>query len=72
MISRFYNIFRSDTEGGPYKAAQHIATVDGDTFTYTDTGLDAGIYYYVIKAEDEDGDESNASPEATATIAACV
>ena len=31
-------------------------------------GASAGDYFYVVKGEDADGDESNASPEASGTI----
>ena len=57
-----YNIFRSTSAGGRYKSGQHIASVNGATFMYTDTALSAGTYYYVVKAEDAEGDESNESP----------
>ena len=50
-----FRIYRS-TDGGEW---QPLATVDENTFTYTDTALPAGSSYrYAVSKVDTDGDES--------------
>lgn len=43
-----YDIYRGTTSGG--EGVTPIANVPAGTLTYTDTGLAAGTYYYVVKA----------------------
>jgi hypothetical protein len=42
-----YNVRRGTTSGGPYTV---VATGISDLLTWTDTGLAAGTYYYVVTA----------------------
>jgi len=61
-----YNVFRSTKSGGPYSQI-NSALVTG--LTYFDTGLASGTtYYYVITTVDSKGNQSSASPEATAVV----
>ena len=60
-----YNVKRSATAGGPYAT---IATGISDFLTYTDSGLAAGTYYYVVTAMAPTG-ETTASNEAKAITA---
>ena len=61
-----YNIYRSNTSGGPY--AKLNGTVNSST-TYTDTNVLSGYtYYYVTTAVDVQLNESAYSNEAFATI----
>ena len=49
-------------------AISRATTVSAPATTFIDTGLTSGTtYYYVITAEDADGNESNVSNEAFAT-----
>ncbi|HEX9593122.1 MAG TPA: PKD domain-containing protein, partial [bacterium] len=62
-----YNVYRSDTTGGPYTliAAGHQT----DYCTYLDSGLTTGnTYYYVITWLDGSGREAPPSNEARATL----
>ena len=60
-----YNIYRSMTSGG--EGTTSIATVNGSTLTYTDTGLANGqTYFYKVTAVNSVG-ESPASNEANVT-----
>jgi hypothetical protein len=62
-----YNLYRSETSGGPYT---QIDTELIDT-AYTDTDLVSGItYYYVVTAVDFDLNESDNSNEASETAIA--
>jgi hypothetical protein len=63
-----YNVYRSTTQGGPYRNNEFVASVTDGSNSYTDSGLDAGTYFYVVKGEDAEGDGSNASPEASGTV----
>jgi fibronectin type 3 domain-containing protein len=60
-----YNVYRSTQPGGPYiKIASHVAKPE-----YTDWLIDRGrTYYYVVKAVDRAGRESNYSNETKAVI----
>ncbi|WP_211467117.1 LamG-like jellyroll fold domain-containing protein [Collimonas silvisoli] len=60
-----YNVKRSTTAGGPYTT---IATGISDLLAYTDSGLAAGTYYYVVTAVTPSG-VSAASNEVTAITA---
>jgi len=62
-----YDVYRSTTAGFTPSLVNRIAQVGG--LTYQDGGLAAGTYYYRVRAEDAAGNLSQASPEATATIA---
>ncbi|MCK4462834.1 MAG: hypothetical protein KAU58_00815, partial [Candidatus Omnitrophica bacterium] len=60
-----YNVYRSTTQGGLYTK---IATVSAPTTTYFDDNQGIGLqntmsYYYVIRAENRGGIESEDSPE---------
>jgi hypothetical protein len=58
-----YRIYRGESLGGPYPLP--VATVSAPTTTFVDSGLTSGkTYYYVITAEDTDGNESSVSNEA--------
>ena len=58
-----YRIYRGESLGGPYPLP--VATVSTPTTTFIDSGLTSGkTYYYVITAEDTDGNESSVSNEA--------
>ncbi len=60
-----YRIFRGESLGGPYPLP--VATVSAPTTTFIDSCLTPGTtYYYVITAEDADGNESDVSNEAFA------
>ena len=62
-----YRIFRGEDLGGPYPLP--VATVSAPTTTFIDSGLTSDTtYYYVITAEDADGNESNVSNEASFTV----
>jgi fibronectin type 3 domain-containing protein len=61
-----YSIYRGTDPGGPYPVP--VASVAEPTTTFVDTGLGpTTTYYYVITAEDSDGNESDISNEAFAT-----
>ena len=60
-----YVLQRGTIAGGPYPAS---VTVMAPTTSYTDAPLaDGTSYFYVVKAQDSDGNLSDASNEATAT-----
>ena len=63
-----YSVYRSTTSGFTPSLANRIAQVTGTT--YADSGLAAGTYYYVVKAEDAVGNLSGASNQASVVIAA--
>ncbi|WP_211461177.1 LamG-like jellyroll fold domain-containing protein [Collimonas silvisoli] len=60
-----YNVMRSTNTGGPYAT---IATGINDLLTYTDSGVAAGTYYYVVTAVTPSG-VSAASNEVAAITA---
>ena len=63
-----YNVHRSTITGFVPSVANRIAQVT--TTDYTDGGLSAGTYYYVVTAEDAAGNVSSPSNEASATVTA--
>jgi hypothetical protein len=60
-----YDVYRSTTSGFTPTAANRIAQPTGTT--YTDAGLSAGTYYYVVKARDAAGNVGPPSNEASGT-----
>jgi len=63
-----YDVYRSTVSGFTPSLANRIAQPTGTS--YTDTGLAAGTYYYVVKAEDAAGNLGPGTSQATATIGA--
>lgn len=59
-----YKVKRGTTSGGPYTQIRQGVTQT----SYTDRGLAAGTYYYVVTAVAGDGLESANSNEASATV----
>jgi chitodextrinase len=53
-----------------YRGTAQIASVNGTTLTYTNTGLAAGTYSYTVRARDAAGNLSNPSNTASATVTA--
>jgi hypothetical protein len=64
---RRYNVHRSTTPGFTPTAANRVGQPTGTSFT--DSGLAGGTYYYMVQAEDQAGNLSTPSAEATATAA---
>ncbi|MBP5467980.1 MAG: hypothetical protein J6Z11_01895, partial [Candidatus Riflebacteria bacterium] len=65
-----YNIYRSDTSGGPYT---QIGSVAGNTLTYNDTTApDNATSYYVVTTYNTAGGESEDSVEASCLLPAAV
>jgi len=63
-----YDVYRSTSQGGPYTQVNGARL---SASAYTETGLSNGsTYYYVVKATDTAGNQSEASSEASATPAA--
>ena len=60
-----YNVHRSTTSGFTASAANRIAQPTGTS--YTDAGLVAGTYHYLVTAEDAAGNLSAPSNQASAT-----
>ncbi|MBI2478406.1 MAG: S8 family serine peptidase, partial [Planctomycetia bacterium] len=60
-----YNVYRSTTSGGLYTGA-NTELVNSSSFT--NTGVAAGTYYYIVTALDWSGNESAASNETSATV----
>jgi len=60
-----YNVYRSTTSGFTPSAANRIG--QPTSTAYTDTGLGAGTYYYKVTADDNAGNTSSPSNEASAT-----
>ena len=63
-----YNVHRSTTPGFTPTSANRIAQPTGTS--YSDTGLSAGTYHYVVTAEDQAGNIGPPSNQATGTAAA--
>jgi fibronectin type 3 domain-containing protein len=63
-----YNVYRSTTSGFTPSTSNRIAQPTGTT--YTDSGLAAGTYYYLVTAQDAAGNVSAASNQATGTATA--
>ena len=61
-----YDVYRSTTSGFTPSVANQIGTSTGTS--YPDSGLAAGTYYYVVKAEDAAANLSPASAQASATV----
>ncbi|NBC84457.1 MAG: carbohydrate-binding protein [Bacteroidetes bacterium] len=60
-----YNVYRSTSSGGSYSQINGSLVSNSD---YTDNGVTNGTtYYYVVTAEDGNGNESGYSGEASAT-----
>ncbi|MFC1897777.1 hypothetical protein ACFLX8_04365 [Chloroflexota bacterium] len=60
-----YNVYRSESMGGPYSQVNGSLVATSD---YTDTGLTNNVtYYYVVTAVDTEAAESSDSNEASAT-----
>lgn len=62
-----YDIYRASSAGGTFT---QIGTVSYQSTSYTDSGLAAGTYYYVVRTLDTKGQESEPSTEASAAISA--
>ena len=60
-----FEVFRGTTSGE--EDATPIGSTNGTTLTYTNSGLEAGTYYYVVRAVNAIG-ESGPSNEAAATV----
>ncbi len=64
-----YTVYRSSTTGFTPSAATKLGTVTSAT-TYTDAAPGVGTWYYLVTASDAAGNESAASNQASAIIAA--
>jgi hypothetical protein len=62
-----YSVYRGTTSGFTPSAGNRVTDVTNPT--YTDTGRPLGTYYYKVKAKDAAGNASNASTQASATVA---
>ena len=62
---RRYNVHRSTTPGFTPTAANRVGQPTGTSFT--DSGLAGGTYHYMVQAEDQAGNLSTPSAEASAT-----
>jgi fibronectin type 3 domain-containing protein len=51
-----------------YRGTAEIASLNGDTTSFTDTGRPPGNYSYTVSAEDEAGNASDPSDPASATV----
>ena len=63
-----YRIHRSTTAGAPPTDANLVASVGGSTTSYSDNGLPAGTYHYVVTARDAAGNVSSPSNSAQAVV----
>ena len=61
-----YDVYRSTTTGFVPSTSNKIG--QSTTTSFTDTGLPAATYYYVVKAEDAAGNLSGVSNQATAVV----
>jgi len=62
-----YDLYRSTASGFVPAPGNKVGSAAGTSFT--DNGLAAGTYYYVVKAEDGAGNLSGASNQASAVVA---
>jgi fibronectin type 3 domain-containing protein len=54
-----YNVYRSNTTGGPYTL---IGSVNAPTLIYSDTTVVVGnVYYYVVRAQTAAGESANSN-----------
>lgn len=60
-----YNVYRSSTSGSGYTK---IGSTLGKVFSYTDSTVQGGMYFYVTTAVDGSGNESTFSNEASANV----
>ena len=65
-----YRVHRSTTPGFTPSAANQVTTITSGATSYTDSGLAAGTYYYVVVAADAAGNVSQPSGEASGTALA--
>ncbi|MFO7793281.1 MAG: S8 family serine peptidase [Candidatus Saliniplasma sp.] len=57
-----YNIYRSDSEAGPWDETNYLTSVSAGTDSYRDVDkgeLDGTTWWYVVRAEDEIGNEDS-------------
>lgn len=59
-----YNVYRAKSPGGSYSKINNSLVTGSD---FNDTKLRNGTYYYVVKAVDTSGNESDGSSEVSAT-----
>jgi hypothetical protein len=63
-----FNIYRSETSGGPYALIGQVGIEDANRTGYTDEEVENGIsYYYVVTSVNTAGDESEPCTEVSAT-----
>jgi hypothetical protein len=62
-----YHVLRSTVSGGPYT---QVGVASGASTSFTDSGLAAGTYFYVVRAANSGTCESGNSPQASATVTA--
>lgn len=60
-----YDVYRASASSGPFT---QVGAVSYQSTSYTDSGLAAGTYYYVVRTLDTKGQESVPSVEASAAI----
>jgi hypothetical protein len=62
-----YNVYRSASPNGPYAKLNTSRIASNE---YTDTSIQSGTYYYVVKSVDVDGCESPGTLEMSVTVGA--
>jgi len=62
-----YNVYRSTTPNGPYTKLNSSLITNNQ---YTDSTVQSGTYYYVVKSVDTDGYKSASTLEMTVTVGA--
>ena len=60
-----YRVHRSTSSGFTPSPANQVASLGGSVTSYTDSGLAAGTYHYVVVAADAAGNSSPPSAQAT-------
>ena len=65
-----YRVHRSTSSGFTPSPANQVANLGGSVTSYTDSGLAAGTYHYVVVAADAAGNSSPPSAQATGTALA--